>query len=245
MKEIKVLRELDFRTIREEWMNIQLEEGTVIRFKSVLVRVFETGQHDPITGEPVYSVEGQNIVAARAPDELKGEPSEFIPPIQDLIKKKKPVEVKIRGITGDEWNEYELETGKRIRTKTVITKVLRIDGYYDKYGNPIYIVQSQMVATGSPEYEIIEGREKKDSTAPPSPERRLYCRIGEEKGIPLAYIFETTAQTSQTFGTNIVEFSFSSELKTQVNKVHKVFGILKDWKIDPQKLKDELRETYG
>ena len=143
-------KELDFRTIREEWMNIQLEDGTVIRFKTVLVRVFETGEIDPITGEPKYAVEGQNIVVARAPDELKGEPSDFIPPIQEIVKKKKPTEIKIKGITGDEWNEYELETGKKIRTKPIITKVLRIDGYYDRYGNPLYIVQSQTVATSSP-----------------------------------------------------------------------------------------------
>jgi len=150
MGEFSSLKELDFKTIREEWINIQLEDDTVIRFKTVLVRVFETGQIDPITGEPKYNVEGQNIVVARAPDELKGEPSDFIPPIQELVKKKKPIEIKIKGITGDDWNEYELETGKKIRTKPVITKVLRIDGYYDRYGNPIYIVQSQTIATSSP-----------------------------------------------------------------------------------------------
>jgi len=150
MERFTSLKELDFKTIREEWMNIQLEDGTVIRFKTVLVRVFETGQVDPITGEPKYNVEGQNIVVARAPDELKGEPSDFIPPIQELVKKKKPIEVKIKGITGDDWNEYELETGKKIRTKPVITKILRIDDYYDRYGNPMYVVQSQIIATSSP-----------------------------------------------------------------------------------------------
>jgi len=138
------MRELDFKTIREEWMHVHLEDGAVIRFKSVLTRVFDTGQRDPV-GEVIYRIDSQNVVVARAPDELKGQPSEFIPPIHEIAKKKRPTAVKIRAIVGDEWNEYELEDGSRIRIKTVITKVLRLDGYFDAYGNPIYVIQSQMV----------------------------------------------------------------------------------------------------
>ncbi|MDK2795241.1 MAG: hypothetical protein PWQ22_474 [Archaeoglobaceae archaeon] len=138
------MRELDFKTIREEWMHLHLDDGTVIRFKSVLTRVFDTGQRDPL-GEVIYRIDSQNVVVARAPDELKGPPSEFVPPIQEIAKKKKPTAVKIRAIVGDEWNEYELEDGSRIKIRTIITKVLRLDGYFDAYGNPIYVIQSQMV----------------------------------------------------------------------------------------------------
>lgn len=143
----KLVKELDFKTIKEEWMTVQLEDGTTIRFKPVLLRVFETDKVDPITGDRVYHVEGQNIVVARAPDELKGEPSEFLPPIHELVKKRRPTEIKVKGISGDDWNEYELENGDRLRIKAVITKVLRVEGYYDKYGNPIYLVQSHLVVT--------------------------------------------------------------------------------------------------
>ncbi|MEM3139821.1 MAG: hypothetical protein QXU17_06450 [Archaeoglobaceae archaeon] len=138
------LRELDFKTIREEWMHIHLEDGTLIRFKSVLTRVFDTGQRDPV-GEPIYRIDSQNVVVAKAPDELKGIPSEFVPPIQEIAKKRRPTAVKIRAIVGDDWNEYELEDGSRIKIKTIVTKVLRLDGFYDAYGNPVYIIQSQMV----------------------------------------------------------------------------------------------------
>jgi len=178
----KRLQELDFRTIREEWINIQLEDGTVIRFKTVLVRVFETGEIDPITGEPKYAVEGQNIVVVRAPDELKGEPSDFIPPIQEIVKKKKPTEIKIKGITGDEWNEYELETGKKIRAKPVIIKVLRIDDYYDRHGNPLYIVQSQTVVTSSPVRHYV--RCPNETVSLISIELTTFSPQGEESDIP-------------------------------------------------------------
>lgn len=140
------LRELDFRARKEEWMNVFLEDGTVIRFKSVLTRIFDTGQRD-VFGEPVYRIDSQNVVVARSPEELRGPPSEFVPPIEEIVKKKKPTVVKIKAIVGDEWNEYELEDGSVIRTRTIITKVLRLDGYFDPYGNPIYVVQSQMVVS--------------------------------------------------------------------------------------------------
>ncbi|MEM0350437.1 MAG: hypothetical protein QXR27_05230 [Archaeoglobaceae archaeon] len=140
------LRELDFRARKEDWMNVFLEDGTVIRFKSILTRVFDTGQKD-VFGEPIYRIDSQNIVVARAPDELKGQPSEFIPPIHEIVKKKKPTIVRVKAIVGDDWNEYELEDGSIIKTRTIITKVLRLDGYFDSYGNPVYIVQSQMVVS--------------------------------------------------------------------------------------------------
>ncbi|MCD6139316.1 MAG: hypothetical protein J7J91_12255 [Deltaproteobacteria bacterium] len=143
----RLTKEIDFKTVKEEWLTIELEDGTIIKFKSVLLRVFETDKVDPITGERIYYVEGQNIVVARAPDKLKGKPSEHIPPIQELVKKGNPVEVKVKKIYEDGWNEYELENGDRLRVKPVITKVLKIKGFYDKHGDPIYIVQSQLVVT--------------------------------------------------------------------------------------------------
>uniref|UniRef100_A0A7J2TLD4 Uncharacterized protein n=1 Tax=Archaeoglobus fulgidus TaxID=2234 RepID=A0A7J2TLD4_ARCFL len=140
------LKELDFRARKEEWMSVFLEDGTVIRFKSVLTRVFDTGQKD-ILGEPIYRIDSQNIVVARAPDELKGQPSELVPDLQEIVKKRRPTVVRIKALVGDDWNEYELEDGRVIKTRTIITKVLRLDGYFDSYGNPVYIVQSQIVVS--------------------------------------------------------------------------------------------------
>ncbi|MCS7119363.1 MAG: hypothetical protein RMH75_04895 [Archaeoglobaceae archaeon] len=138
------IKELDFKARKEDWMNVFLEDGTVIRFKSILTRVFDTGQRD-VLSEPIYRIDSQNVVVARAPDELKGQPSEFVPPIQEIVKKRRPTIVRIKALVGDDWNEYELEDGSIIKTRTVITKVLRLDGYFDSYGNPVYVVQSQMI----------------------------------------------------------------------------------------------------
>ena len=43
----------------------------------------------------------------------------------------------------EQWNEYELEDGSRIRARLIAAEVLRVRDAYDKEGNPIYILRSQ------------------------------------------------------------------------------------------------------
>ncbi len=141
---LQFVRELDFKIVKEEWSIIKLADGSIIKFKPVLLRVFETDAKDPITGEPVYSVESQNIAVVKSPKELRGRPSEHVPPLPEALKMPHE-EVEVLEVSDPHWNTYELETGKRIRTKAVITNVYRIEGVFDRYGNPCYVVLSQMV----------------------------------------------------------------------------------------------------
>jgi len=53
---------------------------------------------------------------------------------------------------GEHWNEYLLDDGSVIRLKTVTTEILRVDGEYDKDGNPMYVVKSaNIVVVSSPD----------------------------------------------------------------------------------------------
>jgi hypothetical protein len=45
----------------------------------------------------------------------------------------------------EHWNEYLLDDGTIIKLKPVATEVFRIDGQYDKQGNPVYVLQSTNV----------------------------------------------------------------------------------------------------
>lgn len=54
------------------------------------------------------------------------------------------IEVGFRS-SGENWNEYLLDDGTVLRLKLVVTEVLRVDGRYDREGNPIYLVRSQNV----------------------------------------------------------------------------------------------------
>ena len=44
----------------------------------------------------------------------------------------------------EEWNEYLLDDGTRLRVKLVVTKILRTN-QIDPEGNPVYVITSQNV----------------------------------------------------------------------------------------------------
>jgi hypothetical protein len=50
------------------------------------------------------------------------------------------------------WNEYALEDGTKLKLKTVLADVVRIDGQYAPNGDPMYMVNaSTIVSTIAPE----------------------------------------------------------------------------------------------
>jgi len=54
--------------------------------------------------------------------------------------------------TQEYWNQYLLEDGSVIKMKLVATDIVRVDGQYDKEGNPVYIVKStNIVSVQAPE----------------------------------------------------------------------------------------------
>ena len=146
--EPRLVKELDFKVIKEEWLTIKLKDNSIIKFKPILMRVFETDAKDPSRDEPMLAVEGQNILSVRSPEDQRGKPSEHIPPSPEALKMPKE-EVEVIETTDPSWNLYELESGKRIKTKNVITNIYKIKDVFDRYGNPYYVVMSQMVIGSS------------------------------------------------------------------------------------------------
>lgn len=148
----KPVRELTFKIIREEWWKLHLEDGSIIRVKPVLVRCLESDQQDPITGKTILGFESQNVLAVSSPDKLKGTPSPSLPDPPTALRSADKEEVKVvkveepLGEPYSGWNLYEIvETGERVKAKLVPVAVYRIKGYFDRYGNPYYVVQSSIV----------------------------------------------------------------------------------------------------
>lgn len=54
----------------EPWTEYQLEDGTVIRFRSVLVSVARVANQWAATGEPMYHWQSQTSTIVLAPDHL-------------------------------------------------------------------------------------------------------------------------------------------------------------------------------
>jgi len=74
-------KKIDFKTLKEEWSEYELEDGTRLKVKLVLVDVVKLPVYNPL-GEPVYRIVSQNIVrASYVPEDLKKKPKPSTTPI--------------------------------------------------------------------------------------------------------------------------------------------------------------------
>lgn len=242
--EPRVVKELDFKVIKEEWLTIKLKDGSIIKFKPVLMKVFETDRKDPATDEPIISCDGHNVVTVRSPEDLRRNPSEYIPSPDEALKMPKE-EVEVIETTDPGWNVYELETGKRIRSKPVITNVYRIKDVFDRYGNPYYIVRSQMVVSRSSlwlQSFIGLSAEGVREKWPPLP------TFQDERGLKWEFPFippklvETspTALMMPALRDRWIEKQQFASIEMFLGDIHKIIkGRLKDWK-EEEHLADKL-----
>ncbi len=106
--------ELDFEVVKEPWNKYNLMDGSNLKTKTVLIKVKRTM---PEQGKPSYGIKSQNIVTAyNVPDNLKGVPSKGGVPPEELKSAKKQ-EVGFSTLY-EEWAEYLVEDGTRIRMKS-------------------------------------------------------------------------------------------------------------------------------
>lgn len=131
--------ELDFEVLREPWNKYSLRDGSSVKSRYILMKVKK--RESTKEGEKTaYGVEGQNItVIYSVPPELKGPPSKRTYTPQELSSSIVVDDVGYSTLS-EEWNEYVVEDGTKIRVKDTVVKVSRTDKS-DKNGDPIYLVQ--------------------------------------------------------------------------------------------------------
>lgn len=59
--------EVKFKVIKEEWNEYSLEDGTIIRFKSVVTQIARTTKYNE-NNEPIYSLRSQNVATTKIMD---------------------------------------------------------------------------------------------------------------------------------------------------------------------------------
>jgi len=69
-KEVDAI-DTSFRTVREEWNEYLLEDGTSLRVKCVVSEVFRVPEAYDQENNPVYVVKSANMVNVKSPDHLK------------------------------------------------------------------------------------------------------------------------------------------------------------------------------
>jgi len=127
---------VDFEVVGEPWNLYKLEDGSLIKFKLVLVKVM------PNKSNPQnYLLNTANIVGVQSQKELRGAPT---PPLtngtyNDFEKKDLDSEV-----IKESWNEYKLKDGNTLKIKPAITAIDKTKSF-DSNGEPIYVVHSQVL----------------------------------------------------------------------------------------------------
>ena len=69
-REIEAM-DVDFETVKEDWNEYKLEDGTILKFKTIVSSIVRTEEYDPMTGDPVYQVRSTNVLRVKVPEELK------------------------------------------------------------------------------------------------------------------------------------------------------------------------------
>jgi hypothetical protein len=135
--------ELPFQIVREVWSSYELEDGTVLRSRTILTKVLgprllpEKGAQVPLK----FAFSQINVVTS--PPDIKGTPNPMPKPIPELqglptedVDFKEPREA---------WNLYRI-TGLHepvgLKTKVVVTAALKVAGEFDQEGNPMFIINS-------------------------------------------------------------------------------------------------------
>jgi len=148
MKNTTEIKDIDFRVVNEDWSYFKLKDGTILKVRSNIVKIVKVGV-EPSTGYPKYDIEFRNAVAAKVPKELMKEPSGKPVAIEPRDIKHEEFDMEFNApedikIKRENWQKYELEDGYDLYVKPHVLKVIRTKKY-NKYGEPIYIVNVQLL----------------------------------------------------------------------------------------------------
>jgi hypothetical protein len=127
-------KELDFTIVSEEWNRYNLSDGSVLKIRPIVVKIFETEQKTP-TGEPVFGFASLNVASVTVPDELK-KPSKGEENIETPVEFEPVKEI---------WNTFTLEERFNLKVKLVVSRVTRTSKV-NQFGEPIYFVKSNNIS---------------------------------------------------------------------------------------------------
>lgn len=137
--------EIPFETPAEHWNEYLVDDGSVIKLKTITGEILRIDGEYDTEGNPLYLVKSTNVVTVSAPEkprEVRGRR------LRTRYENQLVDAIEIPFQTGAEfWSEYQLKDGSAIKLKTVTTEILRIEGQRDAEGNFIYIVKSRNIVT--------------------------------------------------------------------------------------------------
>ncbi len=125
----------DFEAISEPWNIYSLKDGSVLKFRLILVKLIPVSDG----GIKGYAVNAGNAAGVFVPKKLKASPSKSLMIELKVAEKDIPYEI-IR----EDWNSYKLEDGTILKIKPAISSVNRTKTI-DPYGDPVYVINHQVL----------------------------------------------------------------------------------------------------
>jgi len=63
--------DMDFKSVKEDWNEYQINDGTIIRMKVVVTNIAKLTDKYDNDGNPIYVVKSSNVLAVSAPEKLR------------------------------------------------------------------------------------------------------------------------------------------------------------------------------
>lgn len=143
------IRSIDFEIIKEPWNKYQISDNSVLKTRTILKKVERVTEGDKIS----FTVDAQTLTVLHADSALKGAPTNR-PITKQEIQTSIDKEDMRYDTLSQEFNEYSLDDGTKIKIYTNVTKISRTT-LRDNKGDPIYSVDSsiQMEIKPSSQYK--------------------------------------------------------------------------------------------
>lgn len=130
------IEEVDFNIINEDWSRYTLEDGTTLRLRITILKIFRSSKLTDL-GYPSFGMSSRNLISCLVPSHLKDKfPKGRYRPSKDLDKELKFTRDK------EETQIYETFDGWRIVVQPKLAKVFRFKRSND-FGEPIYSINLQ------------------------------------------------------------------------------------------------------
>jgi len=136
---------LEFETVREDWNEYKIEDGTLLRIKFVMIKILRR----EIPGGYDFRFNSNTIIGIHSPE--IGEPTNERYTLEELSKSIVKTDMEFKPLNKEEiWNKYVIKKdGSEIMVKIEITNIIKTNKY-DEYGDPIYQIQTQPIFKMNP-----------------------------------------------------------------------------------------------
>lgn len=131
-----IVRSIDFNIIKEPWNKYQIKDNSILKTRTILKKVDRITKGNEIS----FTMDAQTLTVIYSDPVLKGIPNTQKITNDDIVKSIDMPDIGYDTLS-QEFNEYFLDDGTKIKIFTNVTSISRTT-LKDAKGDPIYHIQS-------------------------------------------------------------------------------------------------------